>query len=117
MLERAQNGEVELSVTSQILGEVYSIITNPRRVTNPYAPIEALDQIEKFLAMPGINLLSTPPDFVSRWISLARQRATTGGEICDVQHVAVMLGNGVKKIYTFNRADFEPFTDVQVLTP
>ena len=67
--------------------------------------------------MPGLTLLSAPPDFVSRWISLARQRAVIGGEIFDVQHVATMLGFGLRKIYTFNRADFEPFTDVQALTP
>ena len=35
----------------------------------------------------------------------------------DAQLVAVMLGNGVDSIYTFNVADFQSFGAVQVLTP
>jgi predicted nucleic acid-binding protein len=72
LLERVQDGELNLAITSQILGEVYAVITDPRRVS---------------------------------------------GEIFDVQHVAIMLCHGLKKIYTFNRADFEPFTDIEVLVP
>ena len=117
LLERAQDGEISLGVTVQILAEVYAVITNPRRVTTPYAPADALDEVEKILAMPGVTLLSPPPDLPSRWVALARQRLVRGGEIFDVQHAATMLGNGISKIYTYNKTHFEPFTEIEVLTP
>jgi hypothetical protein len=31
--------------------------------------------------------------------------------------VAAMLGNGVRRIYTFNRTHFEAFPEIEVLTP
>ena len=30
---------------------------------------------------------------------------------------ATMLGNDVRKIYTFDRSDFEPFDEIEVLAP
>jgi hypothetical protein len=41
----------------------------------------------------------------------------TRGKIFDLQLVATMLGNGVRKIYTLNRSDFEPFDEIEVLVP
>ncbi|MEX2140587.1 MAG: PIN domain-containing protein [Pirellulales bacterium] len=117
LLERAQNGEVTLAVTAQILAEVYAVITNPRRVTNPYSPAEALDEIEKILAMRGLTLLSPPADLLSRWLAIARERLVRGGEIFDLQHAATMLGNGVAKIYTYNPAHFLPLAGIEVLAP
>ncbi len=40
-----------------------------------------------------------------------------GGRIFDVQLAATMLANGVRRIHTFNRSDFERFPDLEVLTP
>jgi hypothetical protein len=67
--------------------------------------------------MPGLTLLPFPLDLVSRWTALLRQHPVTGRKIFDIQLVATLLANGVRKLYTFNRSDFEPFTELEVLTP
>jgi predicted nucleic acid-binding protein len=41
----------------------------------------------------------------------------TGGDVFDLQIVATMQANGVQRIYTFNTADFEVFTELSVVMP
>lgn len=52
-----------------------------------------------------------------RWIALLRQRSITRGKVFDLLLVAGMLGNGVTRVYTYNRKDFEVVEGVEVLTP
>ena len=40
-----------------------------------------------------------------------------GSDVFDAQIAAIMLANGVKKIYTFNEADFGRSKEIQVLRP
>jgi toxin-antitoxin system PIN domain toxin len=117
LLDQAQAGQIDLCVAPQNLAEFYAIVTDPRRVATPRQPAEALDVIDRILAMPGMTLLSMPNDVVQRWMALSRQRPALRGAIFDLQLVATMLGNGVRKIYTFDRSDFEPFGEIEVLTP
>jgi toxin-antitoxin system PIN domain toxin len=116
-LDQSQAGQVRLCVAPQNLAEFYAVVTDPRRVAVSREPAEALDAIERMLSMPGMTLLPTPNDVVYRWITLARRHPVTRGGVFDLQLVATMLGNDVRKIYTFNRADFEPFDEIEVLAP
>jgi toxin-antitoxin system PIN domain toxin len=117
LLDQSQAGHIGLCVASQNLAEFYAIVTDPRRVAVSREPAEALDAIERMLAMPGMTLLPTPTDVVYRWIALARRHPATRGGVFDLQLVATMLGNDIHKIYTFNRADFEPFDEIEILAP
>ncbi len=117
LLERAQAGQLDLCLVPQILTEFFAVVTNPRRVTEPRRPDEAIDAIERFLVMPGMMLLQAPTDIVGRWLSLARKYPVTGGATFDVQLIAAMLGNDVRKIYTFNRDHFQRFGEIEVLSP
>ncbi len=54
---------------------------------------------------------------VQNWLALVRQEPVRAGRIFDVQLVATMLANGVRRIHTYNRSDFERFADLEVLTP
>ncbi len=93
------------------------MITNPRRVSAPFTSDEALAELEKIRALPGLTLLPVPLDVVDRWIALLREHAVTGRHIFDAQLVATMLGNGLTRLYTLNRTDFERFPGIEVLTP
>lgn len=117
LLHQSQGGILSLCITSQVLAEFYAVITDSRRVTEPYEPKEALDVIGDLLSMPGMSLLSPPVDVVNRWITLARNHTPTRGAIFDFQLAATMLGNGVRRIYTFDRTHFERFEELEVLTP
>jgi len=56
LLEAASDPSVTLYVTSQILCELYSVITNPRRVAVVPSPTEALRIISAMLALPGLQV-------------------------------------------------------------
>lgn len=117
LLRSAEAATANLCVTPQILSEFYAVITSPKRVTRPRSPEEALAAIERVLAYPGMTLLPTPADLVKRWMDLVRSHPVTRQHVFDVQLVATMLGNGVRRIYTFNRGDFERFEQIDVLSP
>lgn len=54
---------------------------------------------------------------VTRWAELAETHSVTGADIFDLQLVATMLENGVRRIYTYNRSDFQLFNELEIVTP
>jgi toxin-antitoxin system PIN domain toxin len=117
LVHRAGSKDASLFVAAQTMAEFYSIVTNPRRVTNPRSCLEAISAIESFLSMPGLTLVQQPVDLVRRWCELLRQRPVTGGDVFDLQLVATMTASGISRIFTFNSDDFIPFPSIQVLVP
>jgi len=117
LLEQAQEANARLCVSPQVLAEFYAVMTNPRRVSAPFASDEALAEIGKIRSLPGLTVLPVPLDVVDRWVALLRQHPVTGRQVFDAQLVATMLGNGITRLYTFNRTDFERFTGLEILTP
>jgi hypothetical protein len=96
LLEEAQRETpATLCVTSQILCEFYSIVTNTRRVPKPLSSADALAAIAR---MPGFLLvLPAPATVVDELLSLLRRHPITGGEVFDSQIVAVMKINGINR--------------------
>jgi predicted nucleic acid-binding protein len=117
LLEAACDPAVTLYVTSQILCELYSLITNPRRFPAASSSTEALSIISEMLALPGLQVLPTPARAVAGWMELLRRRPVIGGDVFDLQIIATMQANGIQRIYTFNTEDFEVFPELVVLTP
>ncbi|MFQ5745560.1 MAG: type II toxin-antitoxin system VapC family toxin [Acidobacteriota bacterium] len=117
LLKRIDTAGAGLCIAPQNLAEFYAIVTSGRRVPAPRKPEEALAVIEQFLERPGLELLPVPTDVVARWVALARRRPVVGGDLFDIQLIATMLGNGITRIYTFNRDDFVMFSELQVIVP
>ena len=117
LLENASDPFNTLYVTSQILCEFYSVVTNPRRVAVAVSPGEGLRAISALLALPGVQVLPVPADTVVRWMDLLVRRPVTGGSVFDLQLVATMEANNVRRIYTFNVEDFEVFPSLTVVVP
>jgi predicted nucleic acid-binding protein len=117
LLDNARDPSVTLFVTSQILCEFYSVITNPRRVAAPSSSPEAVGIISVLLALPGIRLLPSPARAVTILMELLRRHPVTGGEVFDLQIVATMQANNVRRIYTFNERDFTLFPELIVVVP
>ena len=117
LLEAARDPSTTLYVTSQILCEFYSVITNPRRVAVACPPAQALRILSAMLAFPGLHVLPAPARIVVSWIELLQRHPVTGGDIFDLQIVATMQANGVQRIYTFNADDFGVFPELLVVTP
>ena len=117
LLEAAGDPSITLYVTSQILCEFYSLITNPRRVRVASSAAEAISIISAILALPGLFVLPTPARAVAGWMQLLQRHPVTGGDVFDLQIVATMQANGIQRIYTFNTDDFRVFPELAVRTP
>ncbi len=116
LLEAARaDASTTLFVTSQILCEFYSIVTNPRRVAKPRTAAEAMAAISDLLAF--LHVLPAPAQAVDGLLDLLRRQPVTGGDVFDLQIVATMQANGVERIYTFNTADFAAFSELSIMTP
>ncbi len=114
-LLRAARNELSFSVTSQILCEFYSVVTNGRRVRRPLSSGDAQRAISTLLAF--LNVLPTTAQSVDILKDLLRRHPVSGGKIFDLQIAATMMANDVYRIYTFNTADFQPFSELEVLAP
>ena len=68
-------------------------------------------------ALPGATLLPVPPQVTSRWLEMLRHHPVRGGAVFDLQLIATLAANGVDRICTFNRADFEGFPGLEIVTP
>ena len=117
LVDAARDRSITLYVTSQILCEFYSIITNPRRVAVVSTPSQALSVISALLALPGLRVLPSPAQTVALWMALLQRRPVSGADVFDLQIVATMQANGIGRIYTFNTCDFVIFPELAVLTP
>jgi predicted nucleic acid-binding protein len=105
----------KLCVSPQVFAEFYSVVTNPRRVTAPFTPAEAKAFIGVLL--PRLDVVPMLGTVVARWADLAEKHGVTGADVFDLQLVATMMESGIYRIYTYNRGDFEPFTELEVITP
>jgi uncharacterized protein len=115
LLEAARDALATLYVTPQILCEFYSIVTNARRVPKPRSTADALAVLSGLLAF--LHVLPVPVRTMEELLGLLRRRTVTGGDIFDLQIVATMRANGMQRIYTFNKDDFDVFPELEVITP
>jgi predicted nucleic acid-binding protein len=116
LLDAARDdASTSLFVTSQILCEFYSIVTNPRRVPKARTASEAIAAIASLLAF--LYVLPVPAPAVDGLLDLLRRHPVTGSDVFDLQIVATMQANSVQRIYTFNASDFALFSELSVVTP
>jgi predicted nucleic acid-binding protein len=57
--DSAHEDDAALCIAPQTIAEFYAVVTNSRRVSVPFTAAEALAEIDKLLAQPGLALLST----------------------------------------------------------
>jgi toxin-antitoxin system PIN domain toxin len=117
LLERCQGGQQPLCVATQNLVEFFATTTNPKRVTAPYKPVDALTLIRQVLSIPNLTVLPSPPDLHERWLALLDMKPVAGNKCFDVQLIATMLANGIRRVFTYNTGDFARFADLEVLEP
>ena len=73
-------------------------------MTVPFRPAEARAFIGVLTTQ--LDILPILGTVVARWAELAEKHGVTGADVFDLQLVATMLENGVRRIYTYNRSDF-----------
>ena len=113
---RPSNQE-QLCVSSQVMAELYSYLTNPTILATPLSSQDALYRIRRICQMSHVSLLSTPPNLFEGWMNLVESHPVTDGKIFDILHVAIMLSHGIQSIYTFNADDFIWCNEIEVIDP
>jgi len=106
-----------LYISPQILTEFYSTITSSRRVTVPYAPIDAVEFIETLLGYEHIRVLPVSREVSDRLLVLLKTYGVKGPLVFDLQIVATMLVDGVTKIFTYNGRDFDWVAGLEAVEP
>ena len=110
-------GEVSLCLAPQNLTEFYAVMTNPKRVTNPIAPVDARVEIERYLQSQNIRKIYQNADLIPTLLKLIDKYPPTRQQIFDLQLIATMLVNNITRIYTFNAKHFQPYQEIEVTVP
>ncbi|QDZ39725.1 PIN domain-containing protein [Euhalothece natronophila Z-M001] len=117
-LETIRPNETEiLCISPQILAEFYAVVTSSKSITNPISPQEAVSRIKRFSQMPNLRILPPPENLIDYWLPLLEETAVIGAEVFDRIHLATMLAYQIKRIYTFNKSDFNWYAKIQVIVP
>lgn len=117
LLESCQRGEQPLCVASQNLVEFHATVTSSRRVTFPFTPADGLRLVRQILTIAHMLVLPSPPDLHERWFALMSQAPVGGKKGFDVQLAAIMLANGVRRVFTYNTSDFKSERGLEAVEP
>ena len=96
--------------------EFYSVATNPRILTPPSTPDEALAQIEYWRSSPSLVLLSENEAYWPHFREILVSSRVTGGRIHDARIAALCLAHGVRELLTADR-DFTRFPTLRTRNP
>jgi predicted nucleic acid-binding protein len=117
LIESGFAGKIDLCISPQTISEFFAVITDSKRVDNPRTQEEALTEIKKYLQSKRIRKIYPGPETSNTMVDLLERYPVKKQEIFDLQLVATMLSNRVKRIFTFNREDFLKFADIEVVEP
>ncbi len=76
LLERGHESGAGLRITSQVLAEFFSIVTNRKRVTLARSPADAISAIEAIVALPGMTVCQCRSrQFLVGWNSCGKSQS------------------------------------------
>ena len=96
--------------------EFLAVVTNARTFRPPSTLHHAMEQVEIWLASPGLVLLE---ETSGHWAALAetlRGGRVTGGLVHDARIAALCLEHGVRELWTADR-DFSRFPELVTFNP
>lgn len=92
------------------------IASHPAIFANPLTLHEARANVTQLLDLPNVRTVGEDDRFWLRFSEVADDAAPTGNLIPDAHVVALMLANGVRRIWTRDR-DFRRFRGIEVTDP
>lgn len=110
-------GEMKGCLCPQVLFEFFSIITNPKRVHNPIVPEDGIAEIQRYFNSIHIKMIYPPLEIFKFLLGLFERSHVKAQEIFDLHIVATMLANDVRKIYTYDKAVFKLFKEIEIVQP
>lgn len=118
LLEQASRLEFEAVITPQVILELYSVVTNKKRIKNSYSASEANNFIEKTLFFIKAKYIYFDSEALVILRTILVTNKIEDRQVFDAAIVATMLSNGVKTIYTANSKDFKKLSaKIEVINP
>ncbi|MBI4652318.1 PIN domain-containing protein [Candidatus Desantisbacteria bacterium] len=114
--DRGIKGNLAICISPQVLCEFFTVVTDPKKVTNPKTSEEALKEITKYIETDKFFKIFFTKESLKKTVELVEKYKIKKQEIFDIQIVATMLSNNITKIYTYNTEHFSKFKEIEVLT-
>lgn len=105
-----------LCLAPQNIYEVWSVATRPTTV-NGLGFSNSQIQTEVSNMKSHYDLLEETPSVFSEWEKLVALHAILGKNVHDTRLVAAMMVHGITHLLTFNKQDFQRYSNITVLTP
>jgi predicted nucleic acid-binding protein len=117
LLGRAKDGQFQIALSPQIVGELYATLTNSKKISKFLSPKEAADTVEGLWKSEAVKQVFPKKDTLQSTLELVKHHGLVGPDFFDAQIVATMLDNDITRIYTINYADFQCFEGIEVMNP
>lgn len=101
-----------MCVTTQILREYLVVLTRGDAFAKSFSVDQVLTQVEALL--PSLEILDEPIDVLNLLHELVSQYQIRGKSVHDANVVAVMLVHGIRRLVTYNSADFERYEEISL---
>lgn len=98
------------------LHEFLAIVTHPRIYDPPSTAAAAIEQVEAWLAAPGVLLLAEGDGYWPRLRTTVEQAAIVGPRVHDARVAALCLSHGVDELWSLDR-DFSRFPRLHTRNP
>ncbi len=106
----------DLFMVPQNLYEFWAVATRPLGVNGlGFTVLQVQNEIGKLRRI--LILLDETPHVYGQWENLVGAHAVVGKNAHDTHLVAAMVVHGISHLLTFNKQDFQRFTNITVMTP
>lgn len=99
-----------LWVSPQVLREYLAAVTRPQATAPAVSTTAAIADVRKFRAI--FDVAEERPSVLDRLLGLLAAHRGSGRQVHDANIVATMLEHGIRRLLTFNAADFRRFARV-----
>jgi len=115
-LEVLRGSEHTAYCCAQVLIELWSVATRPRKVNGlDMSPADAEREIEDIKSV--YECLPEPSDMADRWQRVAASHSVRGRQAHDARIAALMMAHSVTHILTLNPDDFTRYSGITPVTP
>lgn len=117
ILNDVLRGKIEGCVSFQNLYELYSIITDPKRVEKPLSSRDARKILLPYLKADNLPKIYSKSTNLAVTLELLKSTEVKKQQIFDLILIATMIENDVGGIYTADETFFKKFEFLKVINP
>jgi len=115
LCDAAAAGKFPGFITTQVVLEYISIVTNPKRVAVPVSCVQAWEDVKEF--MTAFSVLPLRVEDIERVASLSQELNLAGPKLFDLGIAVSALGAGINTVYTYDTSVFGRIPGLHVVEP